>query len=436
MEAVSVRKRKRMRRTQIRQQLFAEINNEMNMNNDLESGTDSHSAEPAEAAHSAEPAEAAHSAEPEEYDAVTTVWKTQCGDYEIICELSNTQNECIECPIMQQPVSSCLVDDLPATWTMDHMDHAGPQRTANTVKLPCQHTFYAPALALHFLTSDMRCPVCRAGSLHRMDLLCVPCDLRDEYRAKLSSIHQNAIQMEIAVIDDLHVTNVLSELHVELRMFDVDYLFLDTENNGTWSSLIHTRVIYDDEQVQTIQRSMQNTMLHTASADPSVLQVPGNSAGIQNATNFNVHRSFQRLIRSIIGRQCLANPNTNVVFAVTHPLLPVSFCSAPLTTSNIWIDHFTHDSDSTTFIPLYCPSLAGAEAVANVRFDFFSATHTTNVTIDINLHIIINISSYVTEVLNSIQQSVLLHTEQVQQVYVDNTVDNTDFPTLIIDPMI
>ena len=430
MEAISVRKRKRMRRTQIRQQLLAEIHDDMNMNNDLESGTDSHSAE---AAHAAEAA------------VTTAVWKTQCGDYEIICELSNTHNESIECPIMQQPVSSCLVDDLPATWTMDpmdpmdpmdHMDHAGPQRTANTVKLPCQHTFYAPALALHFLTSDMRCPVCRAGSLHRMDLLCVPCDLRDEYRAKLSSIHQNTIQTDIAVIDDLHVTNVLSELHVELRMFDVDYLFLDTENNGTWSSLIHTRVIYDDEQVQTIQRSMQNTMLHTASADPSVLQVPGNSAGIQNATNFNVHRSFQRLIRSIIGRQCLANPNTNVVFAVTHPLLPVSFCSAPLPTRDIWIEHFTHITDSTTFIPLYCPSLAGAEAVANVRFDFFSATHTTNVTIDINLHIIINISSYVTEVLNSIQQSVLLHTEQVQQVYVDNTVDNTDFPTLIIDPMI
>jgi hypothetical protein len=107
-----------------------------------------------------------------------------------------------------------------------------------------------------------------------------------------------------------------------------------------------------------------------------------------------------------------------------------------LPTRDIWIEHFTHITDSTTFIPLYCPSLAGAEAVANVRFDFCSATNTTNVTIDINCHIIINISSYVTEVLNSIQQSVLLHNEQVEQVYVDNTVDNTDFPTLIIDPMI
>ena len=208
-----------------------------------------------------------------------------------------------------------------------------------------------------------------------MDLLCVPCNLRDEYRAKLSSIHKNTIQTDIAVIDDLHVTNVLSELHVELRMFDVGYvgyLFPETENNGTWSSLIHTRVIYDNEQVQTIQRSMQNTMmqnttLHTVSADPPQHEVPVNSAGIQNATNFNVHRSFQRLIRSIIGRQCVANPNTRVVFAVTHPLLPVSFCSAPLPTRDIWIEHFTHITDSTTFIPLYCPSLAGAEAVANVR---------------------------------------------------------------------
>jgi hypothetical protein len=81
MEAISVRKRKRMRRTQIRQQLLAEIHHDMNMNNDLESGTDSHSAA-SEAAHSAEAAHAAEAA------VTTAVWKTQCGDYEIICELS------------------------------------------------------------------------------------------------------------------------------------------------------------------------------------------------------------------------------------------------------------------------------------------------------------------------------------------------------------
>ena len=107
-------------------------------------------------------------------------WKALSGDYEVLCQLTLIQDQSIECPIMQEPTSLCRLDDLPTTWTTKK--NCNEKSTANTAKLPCSHTFYAPALAMHFLSTDMRCPVCRAGSPERMNLCCVPEDLSEEYK--------------------------------------------------------------------------------------------------------------------------------------------------------------------------------------------------------------------------------------------------------------
>ena len=102
-------------------------------------------------------------------------WKSLSGDYEVLCQLILVQDHSIECPIMQEPTSLCSLDDLPETWTItnNRNEKSGTENsTANTAKLPCSHTFYAPALAMHFLSSNMRCPVCRAGSPERMNVCC------------------------------------------------------------------------------------------------------------------------------------------------------------------------------------------------------------------------------------------------------------------------
>jgi len=297
---------------------------------------------------------------------------------------------------MQEPTSLCSIDDLSTSWTIKK--NGNENSTANTAKLPCSHTFYAPALAVHFLSMDMRCPVCRAGSPERMDLGCVPENLRPEYQAKLSLMHERSIHTEIATIDTLHIIDVLSQLQLELRINDA----LD---NRSCSSLTQTRMVYDNRQVHAIQ----NSMLHAAT--------PRNVSNFSNddqlTTNFPLHRSFQRLTHSIIGRHFLANPRSTVVFAITHPLLPFSFSNDAIPASALWTQHFSHNTDAETYIPLYCSSIAGADSVGCVRFQFCSATNTTSITVDINIQIIINISSYVTDVFDTIRESIQQHLEQV-----------------------
>ena len=121
-------------------------------------------------------------------------WKSLSGDYEVLCQFILVQDQSIECPIMQEPTSLCRLDDLPETWTTKNNgnENSGNENsTANTAKLPCSHTFYAPALAMHFLSTDMRCPVCRAGSPERMNLCCVPEDLSEESAKNTSKTFYN-----------------------------------------------------------------------------------------------------------------------------------------------------------------------------------------------------------------------------------------------------
>ena len=82
-------------------------------------------------------------------------------------------------------------------------------------------------------------------------------------------------------------------------------------------------------------------MLHTATlenANADLISTP-------TTTNFSVHRSFQRLVRCIIGRQFVTNPCSAVVFSITHPLLPLSFSNQALEANTVWANHFTHDTD-------------------------------------------------------------------------------------------
>jgi hypothetical protein len=350
-------------------------------------------------------------------------WKALDGKYEVICKLMNIHDESIQCPIMQESTYSSCIDNLSTTWTIkketennhEHNDNeekvndvncnrlSANKHTANTAKLPCSHTFYAPALALHFLTTNMRCPVCRTGSSERMDLSCVPEDLRTEYQAKLSSIHEHTIETQIADIDTAQIIDVLSQLQLELRI-------IDAGDRQSCLSSTQTRVVFDNQQVNSIQ----NTMMNVASSQ-NHQRFATHMPEIETTTNFNVHRSFQRLVRCVIGRQFVTNPSSFVVFSITHPLLPdaLSFSHDALLASTVYTNHFQHNTDAETYIPLYCSSIAGADSVGCVRFLFCSTTNTTSITVDINIQIIINISSYITEVLDTIRQSIQEHFEQV-----------------------
>ena len=66
------------------------------------------------------------------------------------------------CAMFHIPIADVAVDGLGALWH--------DARTHNAAELPCGHVFHACALAVHFATNDMRCPVCRRGPAHRAQI--------------------------------------------------------------------------------------------------------------------------------------------------------------------------------------------------------------------------------------------------------------------------
>lgn len=62
-----------------------------------------------------------------------------------------------ECPILQEPIASAVLDRFPRPFLAEH-----PAHTAMT--LPCKHTFHAMSLVYHWARNgNVLCPVCRAG---------------------------------------------------------------------------------------------------------------------------------------------------------------------------------------------------------------------------------------------------------------------------------
>jgi hypothetical protein len=276
----------------------------------------------------------------------------------------------------------------------------------------------------------MRCPVCRAGSAVPMDILSVPHSVRHLYADKLSGLHQRTLELEVSSIDPVHIVNVLSNLELEMRVFEG----LEGVQMRTWSShtsTARTRVVFQQQHVEDIQRSM----LAVASRN-------SNDLDMSMTTNFTVHRSFQRLIRCIVGRRNVCNTGGVVRFALTHPLLPLSFRSNELSIAQAWSDHFTAGAPATGCVPMFCESIGGTQPVAYLRSVYCSATNTSSITVDVNMHIIINISSYVSDVLESIRESMHQHTSLDYpsiatldthtniETGIANTLDAESFPTL------
>jgi hypothetical protein len=172
-----------------------------------------------------------------------------------------------------------------------------------------------------------------------MDIACVPFCVRDSYVAKLSALQQRIVQEDVINMQPEHIANVLSELELEMRIF--------TTSAEDATILIHkatakTRIVFDAGHVTAIQgRSLP----------------PSNNDFDQPefdmTTNFAVHRSFQRLIRSMLGRQFLQQTPSSVRFALTHPLLPLGFKTNLLNVNEVWNLYFAQGASSDMGIPFF-----------------------------------------------------------------------------------
>ena len=177
----------------------------------------------------------------------------------------------VECGIFQEACRRVEIDGALATW-----DTA--ERSYDCMELPCQHKFNACALALHFLTNYMTCPVCRNGLRCKMSLACVPENVKRTYAQHISP-------QEYSELLEFEPEIFLRDLRLH-----VDFL--------PWCA-------QSGEVVTLVTPCIRN-------------DVQADSNGI-----FRTHKSFRRLFNGIFK----AGKAKACRFSLLHPLVLMSLCS-------------------------------------------------------------------------------------------------------------
>jgi hypothetical protein len=300
-------------------------------------------------------------------------WSTHAGET-LECELFAAADEAVVCGIMHEPTCAVAIEGLPPAWP-----GAPP---ANSARLPCRHVFHPAALALHFLVTDMRCPVCRVGFSETMSLESVPAEHRLEFERKLEGIQRREKESEDEARVDAPacIADVLRGLELQVRVRD----------DARELTSVRTPIIFTEEQIEQIRQQQASEALQEC--------------------NFAVHRSFQRLVVGLVGRQSCQHPERRVRFALQHPLVPVSMLSEELSMAAVWSELFDPVQQHTrTPVPLFCPHVTGSEPVAHLRVAFEANATVPNISIDVNICFLMNIATYVSDVLESVRLAVEQH---------------------------
>jgi hypothetical protein len=280
------------------------------------------------------------------------------GAHRVDCKFSNSRDH--ECGIMQDLTHLVDVPDLPQAWPRaDDLassvvggGRAGTHAGANTVHLPCGHVFSPCALALHFLVQDMRCPICRVGCKTRMNIACVPGDIRPLYARKMEQLEE-ATGVDV---DMTGILNLFTNMHLQVLLRFRRQSSRTQRSNVHAESLINSRLILREEDIATHMQAIQQLAGQAPAPAPAPAPADAEAdrdAGAGHASVmglFGTHRSFQRIIQSILERQ---DASSNVVFPIAH----------------------VHSA--------------------------FNPTHNTaNISVGINLRVMLDMSVYVTQVLD------------------------------------
>ena len=193
-----------------------------------------------------------------------------------------------ECGIFHDIIDAVDMKPLPNSW---FGDLAG-------ARLPCKHTFHVSALALHFLTHNMTCPVCRRG---------------DE-----------SIKMSSASLPE----DICGAFEEHMRTFNIRNPPEHTQES-TWINLyaIQTQftlhLTVDGYHTTMWHRLMYNPSQNTISSRLLGLDVPSNRT--ESLTRAFTQHNFRRRLYSLRFGPGTANaPELSMV--ISHPCLPDDIC--------------------------------------------------------------------------------------------------------------
>ena len=195
----------------------------------------------------------------------------------------------VECNIFQEACRRVEIDGVLATWDTAECRY-------DCMELPCEHKFNACALALHYLSNYMTCPVCRDGLRCKMSLECVPENVKRTY------------EQHITRQDNSELLEFEPEIFLRDLRLHVDFLPWCAES-GEVATLV----------TPCIRDSMQN----------------------ESGNLFRTHKSFRRLFNSIFK----AGNAKACRFSLLHPLVVMSLCSDDLSCDAICETQFSLPHD-------------------------------------------------------------------------------------------
>ena len=283
--------------------------------------------------------------------------KTEGGDvlHSVDVELFKAVTEEESCGVFHDSIMEIDMNPLPSTWA--------PGLTG--ARLPCNHTFHVSALAMHFLTHNMTCPVCRAGnSTVKMHESSLPLNVQASFAENLKSfnernpIEQHAELGNEIVFESRLVNRTLLGQQFMLQMrFECESGFSMNNIPGGWFG--------------SMRSETRNIHIVTLATRIMGLDPGSDDSPPSTAASGTLQHNFLRRLESL---RINAGSSARVQCVITHPCIP----------HGIYIQNGVEGFSDTTpgapgaqnFVMRNAPSFMSGVPLGHIDFDLSPATDT------------------------------------------------------------
>jgi hypothetical protein len=225
------------------------------------------------------------------------------------------------CGMFHVPISDVAVDGL------------HPTDTRHAAELACGHVFHICALAVHFYTNNMRCPVCRRGPVDTARISSFAPTMHDDLsRIKIAMRTREAVDsvqeaFGVNVNLDVLFRDFLLEIYMQWAPDDSNQNNNHGTNNHPNNRDRCVRLTSPLRQAaqavsQTATTSSNATTFITTNVTATNVTETSDHQQTNNTDHYITHRSFQRKFNMHLNEM---QPGQNIIcLSLTHPLMPES----------------------------------------------------------------------------------------------------------------